>query len=290
MKKKVSDEFLIGRSRDIGGMEVKRVLPHSTRQMIGPFIFFDQMGPNEFITDGGLNVIPHPHIGLATLTYLFSGEIFHRDSIGSSLTISPGDVNLMVSGRGITHSERRLVNISFPYKLFGIQCWLALPKSLEVMNPEFYNCKKKDIPSVFLNGITANIILGSAFGEKSPLKNISNGIFIEIKILANNKFELPKEVEEISIYVLSGKLNFNNKVVNVGEMLILENYRSIYLESIENCHCILLGGDTMNEKRYIWWNFVVSDMELIEIAKKNWVTKKFKMPVGDEKDFIPLPN
>ena len=290
MKKKVSDEFLIGRSRDIGGIEVKRVLPHSTRQMIGPFIFFDQMGPNEFITDGGLNVRPHPHIGLATLTYLFSGEVYHRDSIGSSLTISPGDVNLMVSGKGITHSERRPVNIRLPYKLFGIQCWLALPKALEDMNPEFYNCKKEDIPSVFSNGMTANIILGSAFGKKSPLKNISNGIFVEIKILANNKFELPKEVEEISIYVLSGKLNFNNKVVNVGEMLILDSDRSIYLEATENCHCILLGGDTMNEKRYLWWNFVASDTDLIEIAKKNWVSKKFKMPVGDEKDFIPLPN
>ena len=290
MKKKVSDEFLIGRSRDIGGIEVKRVLPHSTRQMIGPFIFFDQMGPNEFITDGGLNVRPHPHIGLATLTYLFSGEVYHRDSIGSSLTISPGDVNLMVSGKGITHSERKPVNIRLPYKLFGIQCWLALPKALEVMNPEFYNCKKEDIPSVISNGMTANIILGAAFGEKSPLKNISNGIFVEIKILANNKFELPKEVEEISIYVLSGKLNFNNKVVNVGEMLILDSDRSIYLEAIENCHCILLGGDTMNEKRYLWWNFVASDMDLIEIAKKNWVSKKFKMPVGDEKDYIPLPN
>jgi len=166
--------LLIGRSRDIGGMEVRRVLPHSTRQMVGPFIFFDQMGPNEFITDGGLDVRPHPHIGLATLTYLFSGQVYHRDSLGSSLMISPGDVNLMISGRGITHSERKPLDIKYPYKLFGIQCWIALPKDYETMKPEFYNNKKKDIPTIVDKNMIANVIMGSAYGKKSPLKNISN--------------------------------------------------------------------------------------------------------------------
>jgi redox-sensitive bicupin YhaK (pirin superfamily) len=165
MKTIINNNLIVGRSRDIGGMEVKRVLPHAIRQMVGPFIFFDQMGPNEFITDGGIDVRPHPHIGLATLTYLFSGEVLHRDSLGSSITISPGDVNLMISGRGITHSERKPINIKLPYKLFGIQCWIALPKSHESMKPEFHNCNKTDIPSIVNKTMIANIILGSAYGK-----------------------------------------------------------------------------------------------------------------------------
>ena len=187
MEQITNSNLLIGRSRDIGGLEVKRVLPHATRQMVGPFIFFDQMGPNEFITDGGIDVRPHPHIGLATLTYLFSGEVLHRDSIGSSLTIKPGDVNLMISGRGITHSERTPKGIKTPHKLFGLQCWIALPKLYETMNPEFHNFKKKDIPSIVSKNMIANVIVRfMLFGKTSPLKNISNGIFIEIKIKANN--------------------------------------------------------------------------------------------------------
>jgi len=289
MEQITNSNLLIGRSRDIGGLEVKRVLPHATRQMVGPFIFFDQMGPNEFITDGGIDVRPHPHIGLATLTYLFSGEVLHRDSIGSSLTIKPGDVNLMISGRGITHSERTPINIQMPHKLFGIQCWIALPKLYETMNPEFHNYKKKDVPSIVSKNIIAKIVLGSAFGKTSPLKNVSNGIFVEIKIKANNMLELPQDIEELSVYVLSGKLELKEKVVNAGEMLILNNKSKVNLKALENCHCILLGGDTMNERRYLWWNFVASDLELIERAKKNWINKKFLMPIDDNKDFIPLP-
>lgn len=290
MKKISKDKHLVGRTRDIGGMEVRRVLPNAIRQMVGPFIFFDQMGPNEFITDGGLDVRPHPHIGLSTLTYLFSGQVCHRDSIGSSIIISPGDVNLMISGRGITHSERKPINIKFPYKLFGIQCWLALPKSSETMNPEFHNYRKEEIPSVISNNYSINIILGSAFGKKSPLKNISNGIFVEIKIRFACKLELPEDIEELAIYVLSGKLNYNDKIIQAGEMLILNNDKDFFLNAYENCHCILLGGDVVNERRYLWWNFVSSEMELIENAKKNWLNQKFKMPVDDYKDFIPLPN
>jgi len=289
MEQITNSNLLIGRSRDIGGLEVKRVLPHATRQMVGPFIFFDQMGPNEFIIDGGIDVRPHPHIGLATLTYLFSGEVLHRDSIGSSLTIKPGDVNLMISGRGITHSERTPKNIQTPHKLFGIQCWIALPKLYETMNPEFHNYKKKDVPSIVSKNIIAKIVLGSAFGKTSPLKNVSNGIFVEIKIKANNMLELPQDIEELSVYVLSGKLELKEKVVNAGEMLILNNKSKVNLKVLENCHCILLGGDTMNERRYLWWNFVASDLELIERAKKNWINKKFLMPIDDNKDFIPLP-
>lgn len=281
--------LLIGRSRDIGGMEVRRVLPHSTRQMVGPFIFFDQMGPNEFITDGGLDVRPHPHIGLATLTYLFSGQVYHRDSLGSSLMISPGDVNLMISGRGITHSERKPLDIKYPYKLFGIQCWIALPKHYETIKPEFYNHKKKDIPTIIDKNMIANIIMGSAYGKKSPLKNISNSTFIEIKIKSNSLLELPKNIEDIAAYLLSGKLSFQDKIIKGGEMLILNNKLDNKIKILENCHCIILGGDTMNEKRYLWWNFVASDMELIEIAKRKWLNKKFKMPIDDVNEFIPLP-
>jgi len=279
----------VGRSRDIGGMEVRRVLPHSTRQMVGPFIFFDQMGPNEFITDGGLDVRPHPHIGLATLTYLFSGKVFHRDSLGSSLMISPGDVNLMISGRGITHSERKPVDIKYPYKLFGIQCWLALPKKYETMKPEFHNYKKEEIPSFIDKNMMVNIIMGSAYGKKSPLKNISNGIFLEIKVKSNSFLELPNTVEDIAVYLLSGKLSFQDQIIKAGEMLILNNKITNKITVKENCHCIVLGGDTVNEKRYLWWNFVASDLELIEIAKSKWLDKQFKMPVDDTKEFIPLP-
>ena len=283
------NNLLVGRSRDIGGLEVKRVLPHATRQMIGPFIFFDQMGPNEFITEGGIDVRPHPHIGLATLTYLFSGEIFHRDSIGSSESIKPGDVNLMISGKGITHSERTPKGIQVPYKLFGLQCWIALPKSHEAMKPEFHNLKKKEVPSVVTKNMMANIVLGSAYGKTSTLKNIFNGVFIEIKVKNNNIIELPKNIEEYGIYLLSGKLEIKGRVINAGEMLVLTNKSNQTISALENCHFILLGGDTMNERRYLWWNFVASDLKLIERAKENWVNKKFIMPIDDADEFIPLP-
>ena len=284
-----NNNLLVGRSRDIGGLDVIRVLPHAIRQMVGPFIFFDQMGPNEFITEGGIDVRPHPHIGLATLTYLFSGEILHRDSIGSSVTIKPGDVNLMISGKGISHSERTPKGIRVPYKLFGLQCWIALPKLNEEMKPEFYNLKKKDIPSIVSKNMMANVILGSAFGKTSPLKNISKGVFVEIKIKTNNILELPDDIEEIAIYLLSGQLEVKDRIVSAGEMLVLSNKSKVTIKAIENCHCILLGGDTMNERRYLWWNFVASDLQLIEKAKKNWVNKKFIMPVDDANEFIPLP-
>lgn len=283
------NNLLVGRSRDIGGLDVIRVLPHATRQMVGPFIFFDQMGPNEFITQGGIDVRPHPHIGLATLTYLFSGEILHRDSIGSSVTIKPGDVNLMISGKGISHSERTPKGINVPYKLFGLQCWIALPKLNEEMKPEFYNLKKKEIPSIVSKNMMANVILGSAFGKTSPLKNISKGVFVEIKIKTNNILELPDDIEEIAVYLLSGQLEVKDRIVSAGEMLVLSNKSKLIIKAIENCHCILLGGDTMNERRYLWWNFVASDLQLIEKAKKNWVNKKFIMPVDDANEFIPLP-
>ena len=284
-----NNNFLVGRSRDIGGLDVIRVLPHATRQMVGPFIFFDQMGPNEFITEGGIDVRPHPHIGLATLTYLFSGEILHRDSIGSSVTIKPGDVNLMISGKGISHSERTPKGINVPYKLFGLQCWIALPKLNEEMKPEFYNLKKKEIPSIVSKNMMANVILGSAFGKTSPLKNISKGVFVEIKIKTNNIIELPDDIEEIAVYLLSGQLEVKDRIVSAGEMLVLSNKSNLTIKAIENCHCILLGGDTMNERKYLWWNFVASDLQLIEIAKKNWANKKFIMPVDDANEFIPLP-
>ena len=283
------NNLLVGRSRDIGGLDVIRVLPHATRQMVGPFIFFDQMGPNEFITEGGIDVRPHPHIGLATLTYLFSGEILHRDSIGSSVTIKPGDVNLMISGKGISHSERTPKGIHVPYNLFGLQCWIALPKLNEEMKPEFYNLKKKEIPSIVSKNMMANVILGSAFGKTSPLKNISKGVFVEIKIKTNNILELPDDIEEIAVYLLSGQLEVKDRIVSAGEMLVLSNKSKVTIKAIENCHCILLGGDTMNERRYLWWNFVASDLQLIERAKKNWVNKKFIMPVDDANEFIPLP-
>lgn len=283
------NNILVGRSRDIGGLDVKRVLPHATRQMVGPFIFFDQMGPNEFITEGGIDVRPHPHIGLATLTYLFSGHIFHRDSIGSFVSIKPGDVNLMISGRGITHSERTPKGIQTPHKLFGLQCWIALPKADEAMKPEFHNLKKKEVPSVVSKNMIANIILGSAYGKTSPLKNIFNGVFIEIKVKNNNIIELPKHIEEYGIYLLSGKLEIKGRVINSGEMLVLNNRITITVRTLENCHFIFLGGDTMNERRYLWWNFVASDVNLIERAKENWANKKFIMPIDDADEFIPLP-
>jgi redox-sensitive bicupin YhaK (pirin superfamily) len=283
------DNLLVGRSRDIGGLEVKRVLPHVTRQMVGPFIFFDQMGPNEFITEAGIDVRPHPHIGLATLTYLFSGHIFHRDSIGSFMSIKPGDVNLMISGRGITHSERTPKGIKTPHKLFGLQCWIALPKAHEAMRPEFHNLKKKEVPSVVSKSMIANIILGSAYGKTSPLKNIFNGVFIEIKVKNNNIIELPKHIEDYGIYVLSGKLEIKGRVINSGEMLVLTNKINLTVRTLENCHFIFLGGDTLNERRYLWWNFVASDVNLIERAKENWINKKFIMPIDDADEFIPLP-
>ncbi|MEM9469205.1 MAG: pirin family protein [Pseudomonadota bacterium] len=290
-KKSFVDMAILPRTNDIGGFEVARALPFKNKRMVGPFIFFDQMGPGEFITGKGLDVRPHPHINLSTVTYLFDGEIDHRDSLGTYQTIKPGAVNLMTAGSGIVHSERsgddQRAQIS---NLFGIQSWLALPKDKEEMAPDFAHIPKLDLPIIEDNKIKMRLIMGDAFGQKSPVPEYHNTLYLDISLDAGGVLNIPGSIaEEKALYALSGQLKVGDTEYAPNQMLILSPDRDITIEAITPTRLVLIGGATMNEERYIWWNFVSSSKERIEQAKEDWKNGRFTNVPGDDQEFIPLP-
>ncbi|MEM7243446.1 MAG: pirin family protein, partial [Pseudomonadota bacterium] len=252
------DTLVIPRARDLGGFEVRRALPAPKRQMVGPFIFFDQMGPAEFITDGGIDVRPHPHIGLGTVTYLYQGEFEHRDSIGTHQMIYPGEVNWMVAGRGVTHSERTSPETrAGRHSLFGIQTWIALPEDKEEMAPAFEHHKEAALPVIEEDGVTARLILGTAFGEKSPVTLQSETFYLDVVLAAHKTVPLPDEHEDRGIYVTEGSIEIAGQTFEAGQMMIFRPGDPVAVKSGPmGARLMLLGGATMNESRYIWWNFV----------------------------------
>ena len=263
--------------------------------MVGPFIFFDQMGPAEFITDGGIDVRPHPHIGLGTVTYLYQGEFEHRDSLGTHQMIYPGEVNWMLAGHGVTHSERTSAETrATRHKLFGIQTWVALPEAKEDMAPDFEHHNEADLPVIESDGATARLILGSAWGETSPVTMHSEIFYADVVLGSNAAVPLPDNHEDRGIYVTEGAIEISGDRFEAGQMMVFRPGDMLSARAgPEGARLMLLGGETLNGPRYIWWNFVASSPERIEVAKEawkeaDWENGRFQLPPGDEDEFIPI--
>ncbi len=275
--------------RDLGGFTVRRVLPQIARRTVGPFIFFDHMGPVTFPTGGGIDVRPHPHIGLATVTYLFEGEIMHRDNLGSVQPISPGDVNWMVAGSGIAHSERTRAELrpTGP-RLHGIQSWVALPKDAEEMTPSFVHHAKAALPMHALPGARLRVIAGTAYGLTSPAVVHSPTLYVDADLDRGAHIEMPDEHEERAVYIASGTLRVGEQELREGQMAIFKSGAKIMLEALAPSRAMLLGGAKLDGERHIWWNFVSSSKDRIEQAKRDWRQGRFAQVPG-ETEFIPLP-
>jgi redox-sensitive bicupin YhaK (pirin superfamily) len=281
---------VVPRVRDLGdGFSVRRALPHGKRQMVGPFIFFDQMGPVQFIAGQGLDVRPHPHIGLATVTYLFDGRVMHRDSEGNALEITPGAMNLMTAGRGIAHSERSPASARQGAEgMFGIQSWIALPQAHEETAPSFQHFDATSLPVIEDAGVCARVIAGSAFGRTSPVGMLSPWLYAEVALAAGASAPLDPDQEERAIYVVEGEVDIAGETFEAPRLLIFRPGDRITVRALRRARLMFLGGAALEGPRYIWWNFVSSREERIEQAKEDWKTGRFA-PVPNETEFIPLP-
>jgi redox-sensitive bicupin YhaK (pirin superfamily) len=285
-----SVELLIGaRPRDLGGFSVRRVLPAMTRRLVGPFIFYDHMGPAQMPVGDGMDVRPHPHIALATVTYLLKGELDHRDSVGSVKTIRPGDVNWMVAGRGIAHSERsspesRRAGVD----LHGIQSWVALPVEHEEIEPRFEHHPSSTIPRVERPGAVLDVIAGTAYGKQSPVGVLSPTLYVHAILEAGARLAMDDEHEERAVYVVEGALGCDGGRFEPGTLVVLRPGAKVTLGADEKTRLMLLGGARLTGERHIWWNFVSSSQERIERAKADWKNGRFAKVPGDD-EFIPLP-
>lgn len=277
------------RSRDLGGFEVRRALPHADRRMVGPFIFFDQMGPARFTPGQGMDVRPHPHIGLATVTYLFDGRVMHRDSEGNALEITPGAMNLMTAGSGIVHSERSPAAArAAGDNLYGIQSWIALPKASEEVPASFQHFDEAELPVVEDAGVHARIIGGRAFGAVSPVTTHSDWLYVELILQPGASAPLDADHEERGVYVVEGEIEVAGERFEGPQLLIFRPGDAITLKATRPARLMLLGGASMDGPRHIWWNFVSSSKERIEQAKADWKAGRFPLVPG-ETEFIPLP-
>jgi len=282
--------LIIPRAVDLGEMQVRRALPSAKRQMVGPFIFFDQMGPAQFLTDQGIDVRPHPHINLATVTYLFEGQILHRDSLGTEKTIEPGAVNWMQAGRGIVHSERTSPERRRTgQRLFGIQTWMALPEDQEESDPAFVHHSSDELPTVDVDGISARLIAGEAFGARSPLKTPSETLYADVHLAPGAQLPIDPSYEERALYTIAGEIEVTGDTFGPGQLLVLRSGDPIRVRAKTDAQFMLFGGAPMGGPRYIWWNFVSSRPERIEQAKEEWARGRFDTVPGDMEEFIPLP-
>jgi hypothetical protein len=284
------ETVIVPRARDLGGFSVRRALPSARKQMVGPFIFFDQMGPAEFLLGQGLDVRPHPHIGLATVTYLFDGEIMHRDSLGIVQPIRPGALNLMTAGRGIVHSERTAPDerAKGP-RLFGIQAWAALPASHEETMPEFTHFDEAQLPRITGEGKRVRVIMGSMYGATSPVAFPWDVFYGEAVMAPGAVLPLDPTHDERAIYIASGEIDIMGDVFGAGRLLVFRPGDRISILATAQTRLMLMGGEPMDGPRHIWWNFVSSRKERIDQAKAEWKSGKFQTVPGDAEEFIPLP-
>ncbi|HVI00616.1 MAG TPA: pirin family protein [Enhygromyxa sp.] len=279
------------RPRDLGGFSVRRVLPFAARRMVGPFTFFDHMGPAEFAPGEGMDVRPHPHIGLATVTYLFEGEIVHRDSLGSHQPIRPGDINWMTAGRGIVHSERTGTELRRTgSRLDGLQLWVALPSAHEETEPEFHHHPAHTLPTVELAGARLRVLAGTAYGETSPVHTFSPLFYVDTTLPAGGELALPLDHEERAAYVIEGAITCGTERAEPGRMLVFTPGREVLLRAASDARVALIGGAPLDGQRHIHWNFVSSSTERIERARQDWKDGRFPKVPGDEQEFIPLPD
>ena len=282
-------QIVESRKRDLGGFEVRRILPFGGGRMVGPFIFFDHMGPVSFAAGQGIDVRPHPHVCLATVTYLFDGEIEHRDSLGVVQTIRPGDVNWMTAGSGIVHSERTGSAVrALGHKLHGLQSWVALPRSDEETEPAFHHFPASQLPVRQADGVRMRLIAGEAFGLRSPVHVFSGMFYVDAACDGGALLELPIEHAERAAYVVEGSIEVEGRTFAVGTLLVFVAGESVKLRAKTASRIAMLGGAPLESKRHIWWNFVASTPERIERAKRDWSDGKFA-PVPGDNEFIPLP-
>ena len=285
------EDVVLPRAHDLGGFEVRRALPATQRQMVGPFIFFDQMGPGEFLTGSGLDVRPHPHIGLATVTYLFEGEIQHRDSLGSNRSIVPGDVNWMTAGRGITHSERTAAPArTHVNRLFGIQSWVALPRDQEEAEPAFAHYGAGELPMIEERGLWLRLVAGSGWGAAAPVRTGAPLFYADAVLQPSAWVPMPDHHEERAAYVVQGAVDVAGVRFEAGRMLLFRAGDAISLQAGPGgARLLLLGGAVMDGPRHLFWNFVSSSRDRIAQAKADWKAGRFAVVPGDDKEFIPLP-
>jgi len=282
--------MVVPNAKDIGGFEVRRALPTAKRRLVGPFIFFDRMGPAILRAGHALDVRPHPHIGLSTVTYLFDGKIRHRDSLGTEMVIAPGDVNLMTAGRGIVHSERTPQELrGAPMSVSGLQTWLALPDGKEEIAPVFANTSVASLPQIDAEGVSGRVVIGAFSGLHSPVATASDTLYADLSLAAGAAVKIPADAEERAIYTLEGDVSIAGDVFPAERLLVFKPGEEIVVSSERGAHFMLFGGASLGSKRYIWWNFVSSSKERIEQAKQEWKTGRFDIVPGDEEEFIPLP-
>ena len=282
--------LVAARRRDLGGFEVRRILPWGGGGMVGPFVFLDHMGPVAFPGGHGIDVRPHPHIGLATVTYLFDGEIVHRDSLGAVQTIRPGDVNWMTAGRGIVHSERTAPALRAQgHRLHGLQSWVALPRDREESEPWFRHYPASRLPVLARDGVALRVIAGTAFGLASPVEVFSALFYVDLTLRAGAGIDFVPEHAERAAYVVEGEVEMAGEKVGTGTIAILEAGQSVHVGARGDSRLALLGGAPLDGGRHIWWNFVSSSKARIEQAKRDWTQGNFA-PVPGEAEFIPLPS
>jgi redox-sensitive bicupin YhaK (pirin superfamily) len=288
---RLPETIIVPRSRDLGdGFEVHRVLPAIERRMVGPFVFFDHFGPTILRAGTGLDVRPHPHIGLATVTYLFAGEILHRDSLGTVQPIRAGEVNWMTAGQGIAHSERTPPALrDHESEIFGIQTWVGLPRDKEEIAPGFAHHGAADLPVLEGEGATVRVIAGAAYGATSPVAVLTATFYADAQLAPGARLEMPSAYEERAAYIVSGSIDIAGTTFAAGRLLVFRSGDSVAVGSATGARLLLLGGEPMDGPRHVWWNFVSSSKDRIEQAKADWKAGRFA-PVPGETETIPLPD
>lgn len=275
------------REKDLGEFSVRRVLPAAAQRMVGPFVFFDHMGPAEFPPGKGIDVRPHPHIGIATITYLFEGEILHRDSLGVVQSIHPGAINLMTAGEGIVHSERPGSDFQVASKLHGIQSWIALPVDQQEVPADFTHYAATALPQWEVGGITFRLIMGELAGHSSPVKTYSRTLYADLNVASGAEAKLPLHEKEHALYVAKGAVSVDGAPVPAGVMVVLGGTDDVVITASETARVLFIGGDPLGE-RHMYWNFVSDSLERIEKAKEDWRAGNFPGVPNDD-EFIPLP-
>lgn len=281
-------KLLKGTSKDLGGFSVTRIIPHVMQKMVGPFVFVDHMGPAEFPAGKGINVRPHPHIGLATISYLLEGSMLHRDSLGSIQEIFPGDVNWMTAGKGIVHSERETIEVrGSDHSLNGLQCWVALPEDKVDMEPSFQHIPKTGLPYIHREKVLMRLIAGEAFNYTSPVKTYSPMFYLDAITETGAIVERPFSHYETAVYVMSGEVSIGERAFSAGQFVMLEDEQEII--TTDNSRYFLLGGEAFSKKPFLRWNFLAYDKAQLDAAEQRWKKGGFPTIPGDDAEFIPLP-